>query len=87
MRDLRSDLGRMGRDRITGYTGVIMGVTSYFTGCDHVLLSPRELDKDGNRRDGSWFDEPRIEVLAAESINLESTPSKPGADESEALTK
>ena len=47
-------------DIITGYTGVVVGYTEYFTGCRHYGLLNRHLTKEGKTRDWVWFDESRL---------------------------
>ena len=49
-------LGKGYSDIITGYTGVVVGVSHYLTGCDQVLLVPVALKPDGARHQGEWFD-------------------------------
>ena len=79
-------IGCTGRDKVTGFTGLIMGVTQYLTGCSNILLTPTELDKEGKRREGEWFDELRVEVLADSKLVLDAT-NKNGCDECSAPTK
>ena len=55
--------GKTCRDIITGYQGVVMGVTHYLTGCSHVgLLNPSLGDK-GEIKDWQWFDIGRVELV------------------------
>ncbi len=57
------ELGAMLREVITGFKGVAMGRTQYFTGCNHYgLLSPI-LNKDGKPEEWQWFDETRLEQI------------------------
>lgn len=56
------ELGVKGRDKVTGFTGVVTGRCEYLTGCNQVLLVPA-VDKDGKLPDGHWFDVQRIEVI------------------------
>jgi len=55
------DLGKKGKDKITGFTGILTGRSIWLYGCDQYCLTP-EVDKDGKLNDGKWFDEGRIEI-------------------------
>jgi len=59
MRMFKFELGDELQDVVTGYKGIVMGRTDYFTGCSHYGLASREL-KDGKTLDWEWFDETRI---------------------------
>jgi hypothetical protein len=56
-------LGDLVADSVTGFRGVLMGRCEYLTGCNQYLITPTELDKDGNTREGKWFDDARVELL------------------------
>ncbi len=55
-------LGQTGRDIVSGYEGIVMARSEYLTGCAQILLVPRTLDEKGERREGEWFDDVRIEI-------------------------
>lgn len=59
------ELGCKAKDTITGFTGVVTGKTTWLTGCVQWVLSPEKLSKDGGVREALWFDEGRLEVIAA----------------------
>ena len=59
MARFKHKLGIEGKDRITGFTGIIIGVSRYLTGCDQYALKP-PVDDKGNMRDAKWFDEGEI---------------------------
>ena len=65
--DFTKQFGRRGRDVISGFTGIIMGVCTYYTGCNQVQLVLQ--DQEGKDR-SRWFDDARIEVLEGEPIAL-----------------
>lgn len=72
-------LGKKGRDKITGFTGIIYGVIEYLYGCKQLGLNPPvENNKTG---DTCWFDEGRVEIIddgvAPEEVAGES-PGAPG---------
>jgi len=53
------ELGEILKDKITGFQGVVMGRTEYFTECTHYGLACQTL-KDGKPMDWEWFDETRL---------------------------
>jgi len=59
-------LGDFARDRLTGFEGVVIGVTQWLNACRHIGIKPEGLDKDGKPRETQWFDEPQVEVKARE---------------------
>ena len=62
MVDTRSNLGKKGRDKITGFTGTITACASYLTGCDQYGLTP-PVDANGKTQSNEWFDAGRVEIL------------------------
>ena len=78
-------LGQMGRDKITGYEGIVMAKSQYLTGCDMILLAPVTLDKEGKRKEGEWFDDVRVEPIGTSVLELRKPTAapveKPGRDE------
>jgi len=70
-------LGSKGRDRITGFAGVITGRCEYLTGCNRVLLSPH-VGADGSYKEPQWFDEQCIEIDDAAGVIALDNGSSPG---------
>jgi len=64
------NFGKKGKDKVTGFEGVITAKCFHLYGCAQYLLTP-SVDKDGKRQNGEWFDEGRIEVFE-EAISPES---------------
>lgn len=56
----KSNMGRTGRDIITGFTGIITGVASYITGCDQYSLAGKA--NDDNVGTTMWVDVNRVEI-------------------------
>lgn len=54
-------LGKKAKDKVTGFTGVLTGVSFDLYGCIQVVITP-ELDKDGKIQDGRWLDINRVEI-------------------------
>jgi hypothetical protein len=59
-------LGDLARDRLTGFQGVVVGITSWINSCRHVGIKPQTLDKNGEPRECKWFDEPQVDVVEPE---------------------
>jgi len=60
-------IGNAVRDKITGFSGIVIGITEWLTGCDTIGVQPQEL-KDGTPVGMQWFDSNRIEVLNSSNI-------------------
>lgn len=69
--------GFKGKDKITGFTGIITGHCTYISGCSQFLLSPPA--KEGDYKTATWFDEQRVEVLYGAPIVLDNSIT-PGCD-------
>ncbi len=67
------------KDRITGFTGIVWGVTDYLEGCRRLHVMPEKLKDDGSVPDLGVFDEPQVEVLEKGAYKIrESKAKKPG---------
>jgi len=64
---MRFELGEILIDKVTGFKGVAMGRTEYFTDCTHYGLQSQEL-KDGKPVEWQWFDETRLVKVAGARI-------------------
>ena len=53
-------LGQKVRDRVTGFSGVVMGRTEYLYGCVSCGILSEQL-KDGKPMEWSWIDEQRLD--------------------------
>lgn len=69
-------LGEKGCDKLTGFTGTIVGVADYVWGCQYVALVGEKLDKDGKPMDVLWFDRDRIEVIVKKTKKTKAKPQK-----------
>lgn len=56
------DLGKRGRDKVTGAEGVITSVVFDLYGCVQMTLVPGK-GPDGKLQDANWFDAHRIEII------------------------
>ncbi len=61
---MTAPMGKTGKDKITGFAGVITGRSNYINGCVHLMLEAKV--KPGQKPIHAWFDEERI-VLTGKS--------------------
>lgn len=54
-------LGKKGRDKITGFEGIITTVAEHLYGCKQIALTPPA--KENVTQDICWFDEDRVEIV------------------------
>lgn len=54
-------LGQKVTDKITGFTGVVIGRCEYINGCISIWVQPVKL-KDGDMVEAKWIDEQRLET-------------------------
>jgi hypothetical protein len=50
-------IGRTVRDKVTGFSGIVVGRVEYLTGCNQLLVQPKVLD--GKMVESAWLDEQR----------------------------
>jgi hypothetical protein len=76
--NLNEVLGKLGRDKATGFEGIIVAKGIHLFGSDTYALSPKA--KDGEVKFARWFDVGRIEItddgITAEEVKGE----KPGGE-------
>ena len=70
------NLGKMARDKVTGFEGVIIGRLNYLFGCAQYCLSPRAVKNE--LKNSEWFDEGRIEVIGEGVFPEDVQSDKPG---------
>ena len=77
-------LGDLLEDKITGFSGVVMVVARYATGCVHMGLQPRKLKEDGTTHSWEWLDQSQLELVTENAVkfnvdqNFPSGPSPKG---------
>ena len=74
--------GDLVKDKITGFTGVVICVLDYLHGCTRLAVQSTEL-KDGLPKESQYFDEYQVEIVTkgfyfAEKKKVEVRP--PGGD-------
>ena len=58
----RYDLGAKAKDRVTGYTGIIVARMEWLYGCRRYAIQSQEM-KDGKPVDALYFDEDAVVIL------------------------
>lgn len=56
------NLGDQAKDKVTGFEGVVVAVTTWLNGCQRFTVQPQKLDKDGKIRESQCFDDHQLEV-------------------------
>lgn len=51
------------RDTFTGFTGLVVGLATYLTGCDQACVRPTSLNDDGSMKSSSWIDIGQLEIV------------------------
>lgn len=60
--DSKINLGDRVRDKVTGFQGIVIGITKWLYQCNRPIVQPETL-KDGAIIDSQSFDEDQLEVL------------------------
>lgn len=60
-------LGKPGRDKVTGFKGIVTSLSFDLYGCIQAVITP-PMDKKDGVKDGHWFDVTRIEILGNEPV-------------------
>jgi len=61
----KSILGKMVKDKVTGFKGIAVAIAFYLNGCVRVSIQPRKLkDKDGGTVDEEWIDDTQLKIIA-----------------------
>jgi len=80
-----NNLGKHGKDKITGFEGTITSEHHYLTGCNQYGLQPKAKE-DGTLPDSHYFNINRIEV-SGEPIQISGAKDDPGCDSKEHPTE
>ena len=71
-------LGRKVKDKITGFTGIVVARVEYLSGCTQLCVKPRVKPDDNIIPDGHYIDESRLDIIGDEVIVL--NVEDPGGD-------
>lgn len=63
------ELNQEVKDVVTGFKGIIMGITEYNTGCIQYGVSPRKLTKENKIPEWPWFDGSRL-VATGKKVDI-----------------
>lgn len=69
-------LGRLARDTVSGFEGIIESRTEWLNGCFRVALAPDHLDKDGKMVDSRAFDAEQILVFDKQVVKEKPAPRR-----------
>lgn len=70
------NLGKQAKDKITGFTGIIIGRIEYLFGCNQYCLAPKA--ENNSAKESQWYDTGRIEIIGEGVTPGEVTADKPG---------
>jgi hypothetical protein len=74
MSAFKLELGQEGKDKITGFKGILTSRVEYLTGCNQYGITP-SIGTDGKLGEIHYFDEGRIEIIVP-GINAAKVKSK-----------
>ena len=75
------NLGKKGTDKITGFTGTIIGYVEYSTGCNQYLIVPKCSKGETNKKpEGHWIDASRITIETKHKRKEITTKESTGSD-------
>jgi len=73
-------LGKLGKDKVTGFEGVITARAKHLYGCDTLFLTAKVKDNKREDSGNGWYDKGRIEIIG-EGIQPSSVQGdKPGGE-------
>lgn len=75
---MKNDLGKNGKDSVTGFEGIITSEHNYLTGCTQYGLQPK-IKEDGSLPEAKYFDKTRV-VVSGEALTIEGCVEDPGCD-------
>lgn len=61
-------LGDIAKDKVTGFTGVVVAQTTWLNNCVRLTLQPTSLSKDGAPRPSETFDEYQVELVKRSAV-------------------
>lgn len=76
--DGKIPLGARVRDRITGFSGVVVARTEWLFGCTRYGVAPEGLGEHGKIREAEWFDGSQLAVVDMDALAL---PDRMAADD------
>jgi len=81
MENNRDNLGKKAKDKITGFSGIIVTKLICLFGCNQYGIAGQAYDdKEQKRAPTEYFDEGRVEILGDGITAAEVSVDRPGAD-------
>ena len=75
-------LGRLIRDRVTGFEGVVTSMSYDLYGCIQAIVTPVTDEKRSDLKDSRWFDTKRLTILNDQPVmEVPTFEFVPGAQE------
>ncbi len=71
------ELGDRAKDQITGYVGIVTGVTVWLNGCRRFLLQGPIKKKDKTPDEGWWVDEGQVVVVQKQAFKRKVKKNEP----------
>lgn len=62
-RPVNLSLGCTAKDRISGFSGIVIAITEWLNGCQRITLAPQSISADGKLLDNQTFDAEQVEVV------------------------
>ena len=60
---MKIELGDRVKDKVTGFKGIVTGITSWLNGCRRIGIQPEKLMTTGKPVEAEWFDEQQVLVI------------------------
>jgi hypothetical protein len=65
------------KDKVSGFTGIVLAISFYDTGCTHYGVAPQNLKEDGGLHTWEWFDESRLILINKSDEKITKNTSGP----------
>ena len=65
------------RDKVSGFTGIVVGVTYYATGCIHYGLQAKVKKDSDVIPSWQWIDQSQLELVKALAVNFDVPKESP----------
>ncbi|KKN68370.1 hypothetical protein LCGC14_0452460 [marine sediment metagenome] len=66
------ELGWKVRDVVSDFSGIVIGIVSYLTGCDQALIVPKT-SQENKKEDSVWIDIQRLERIGDFCLELDNS--------------
>ena len=76
MSEVVVELGDSVKDTITGFSGVVVAITTWMYGCRRIIVQPKKVGADGKPVDNQAFDEPQLKVTRRANVSDKTTEQR-----------